>query len=115
MAKYNIDNLSQNKILDLISSKFSIEEIEDLEGYPLCAQSVSQYFYDEVECKWKNGEFCKSCLFGCKSRPKLLELLEDYKDINLNVKNGERGGEGILIKSNSNYSSISNILKRIKI
>ena len=116
MAEYNIDNLSQDEILDLISSKFSIEEIEDLEGIPLCAENVSEYFYHEVECKEKDANFCSSCLFGCQSRFKLLNLLRYYEDATLNTKKeeGERG-RGILIKSNSKHSSISNILKRIKI
>ena len=38
-----------------------------------------------------------------------------YEDIDLNIEEEEREGGGILIKSNSKYSSISNILKRIKI
>ena len=87
MAEYNIDNLSQNEILDLISSKFSITEIEDLEGIPLCAQSVSLYFYNEVDCKEKNAYFCSSCLFGCKSRPKLLDLLRDREKLNTMEEN----------------------------
>ena len=108
MAEYNIDDLSQNKILDLISSKFSITEIEDLEGLALCASNVSHYFYDEIDCSEKRADFCNSCLFSYKSRPKLLDLLRDRE------KERERE-RGILIKSNSKYSSISNILKRIQI
>lgn len=116
MAEYNIDNLSQDEILDLISSKFSIEEIEDLEGIPLCAENVSEYFYHEVDCTGKRIDFCNSCLFSRKSRPKLLDLLRYYEDATLNTKKEERErGRGILIKSNSKHSSISNILKRIKI
>ena len=38
-----------------------------------------------------------------------------YEDIDLNIEEEEREGGGILIKSNSKASSISNILKRIKI
>ena len=116
MAEYNIDNLSQDEILDLISSRFSIEEIEDLEGYPLCGQSISKYFYHEIDCTGKGGDFCNSCLFGGKARPKLLNLLRHYKDIDSDAKEEEReGGRGIIIKSYSKDSSISSILKRIKI
>ena len=116
MAEYNIDNLSQDEILDLISSRFSIKEIEELEGYPLCGQSISQYFYHEVDCTGKGGDFCNSCLFGCKARPKLLNLLRHYKDIDSDAKEEERErGRGILMKSYSKDSSISSILKRIKI
>ena len=107
MAEYNIDNLCQDEILDLISSKFTIKEIEGLEGLALCASNVSSYFYQEVDCTGKRSDFCSSCLFGGKSRPKLLDLLK-YKE------ERERG-RGILKKSNSKSSSISNILKRIKI
>lgn len=38
-----------------------------------------------------------------------------YEDIDLNIEEEEREGGGVLIKSNSRASSISNILKRIKI
>ena len=82
MAEYNVDNLSQDEILDLISSKFTIEEIEDLDGIPLCAENVSEYFYHEVECKEKDANFCSSCLFGCQSRFKLLNLLRDREQLN---------------------------------
>ena len=94
MAEYNIDNLSQDEILDLISSKFSIEEIEGLEGIPLCAENVSEYFYHEVDCTGKRSDFCSSCLFGGKSRPKLLDLLKYYEDATLNTKKEEREREG---------------------
>ena len=113
MAEYNIDNLCQDEILDLISSKFTIKEIEGLEGLALCASNVSSYFYHEVDCNGKGVDFCNSCLFSRKSRPKLLDLLRDREK--LNTMEEEREGGGILIKSNSKYSSISNILKRIKI
>ena len=116
MAEYNIDNLCQDEILDLISSKFTIKEIEGLEGRALCASDVSSYFYREVDCNGKGVDFCSSCLFGGKSRPKLLDLLKYYEDAPLNTKKEEREeGRGILIKYNSKHSSISNILKRIQI
>ena len=82
MAEYNIDNLSQDEILDLISSKFTIKEIEDLEGDSLCAESVSKYFYHEINCAGKKMDFCDSCLFSRKSRPKLLDLLRDREKLN---------------------------------
>ena len=82
MAKYNIDNLSQDKILDLISSKFTIKAIEGLERLALCASNVSSYFYHEVECNGKRMDFCNSCLFSRKSRPKLLDLLRDREKLN---------------------------------
>ena len=82
MAEYNIDNLSQDEILDLISSKFTIKEIEDLEGDSLCAESVSKYFYHEINCAGKKIDFCNSCLFSRKSRPKLLDLLRDREKLN---------------------------------
>ena len=81
MAEYNIDDLSQNEILDLISSKFSITEIEGLEGLSLCTSNVSQYFYDEIDCIRKGGDFCNSCLFSRKSRPKLLDLLRNREKL----------------------------------
>ena len=113
MAEYNIDNLSQEEILYLISSKFSIKEIEGLKGLALCASNVSSYFYHEIACNGKRADFCNSCLFSRNARPKLLDLLRDREK--LNTEEEERGGGGILIKSNSKASSISNILKRIKI
>ena len=86
MAEYNIDDLSQNKILDLISSKFSITEIEDLEGLALCASNVSHYFHDEIDCSEKRADFCNSCLFSRKSRPKLLDLLRNREKLNTMVE-----------------------------
>ena len=82
MAEYNIDNLCQDKILDLISSKFTIKEIEGLEGLALCALNISSYFYHEIDCDGKGIDFCNSCLFSRKSRPKLLELLRDREKLN---------------------------------
>ena len=82
MAEYNIDNLCQDEILDLISSKFTIKEIEGLEGRALCASDVSSYFYREVDCNGKGVDFCNSCLFSRKSRPKLLDLLRDREKLN---------------------------------
>ena len=87
MAEYNINNLCQDEILDLISSKFTIKEIEDLEGIPLCAENVSEYFYHEVDCTEKRSDFCSSCLFGGKSRPKLLDLLRDREKLNAMAEN----------------------------
>ena len=81
MAEYNINNLSQDKILDLISSKFTIKEIEDLNGTSLCVANVSRYFYEEVDCENKDADFCNTCLFGRKSRPKLLDLLKDREQL----------------------------------
>lgn len=112
MAEYNIDNLSQDETLDLISSKFTIKEIEDLDGKSLCAADVSSYFFKEIDCVSKGAYFCNTCLFGRKSRPKLLDLLRGREK--LNTIEEEREGE-ILIESCSKHSSISNILKRIKI
>ena len=48
MAEYNINNLNQDKILDLISSKFTIKEIEELKEKALCAADVSAYFYKRI-------------------------------------------------------------------
>lgn len=86
MAEYNIDNLSQDKTLDLISSKFTIKEIEDLDGKSLCAADVSSYFFKEIDCASKGAYFCNTCLFGRKSRPKLLDLLKDREQLNAMVR-----------------------------
>src|SRR5574344_2643365 len=86
MPEYNIDNLSQDETLDLISSKFTIKEIEELEGKALCASDVSPYFYKEVDCRGKGIEFCNTCLFGRKSRHKLLDLLKDREQLNAMVR-----------------------------
>lgn len=112
MAEYNIDNLCQDEILDLISSKFSITEIEDLEGRALCASDVSSYFYREVDCDGKGIDFCNSCLFSRNARPKLLDLLRDREKLNTEE---EEKRERVVTKSYSRKSPISNILKRIKI
>ena len=86
MAEYNINNLSQDKILDLISSKFTIKEIEELKEKALCAADVSAYFYKEIDCGGKGMNFCNTCLFGRKCRPKLLDLLKDREQLNAMVR-----------------------------
>ena len=53
--------------------------------------NVSHYIYAEVDCNGKRVDFCNSCLFSHKSRPKLLDLLRDREK--------EREGEGDTYKT----------------
>ena len=83
MAEYNIDNLSQDKILDLISSKL----------------------YCGVSGLNNVGSFPEN------------SIILVYEDIDLNTEEEERKEkrEGIVTRPYSRGSSISNIIKLIKV
>ena len=70
MSKIDLNKLSEEEILKLISDELSEDELMDAEDYKLCSETISVNF-NKCNCNL----CCSDCLFGREKRSYVLEKL----------------------------------------